>query len=1021
MEGRRRNSLVAALVAVATLALFGGEAAAQADDADDLCAPGQPGVIYGTNGDDSLSGTTGADVICGLGGDDEISGADGDDVIDAGAGDDDVSGGPGADRIFGGPGDDELDGGDGDDSLYGEAGADELSGAAGDDSLSGGEGADELLAAAGDDSLDGGSDADTLDAAAGTDLCVNGESLAGCESDEAPDPLAEPFPLGERPIAAPMTFTIDDTFPGVSVTIETGGGISPWDVEIEPARLHMSGRAAQALAGPAFDISVPASAPPIRGATLTLPYHESRLAGTPEAELRIYGFDEDAQLWVPAPGAQSVDAGTNTVTASVAHFSVYAVLSIRTPEQWEEIFGSTPLRCVGTSADIDVVFLVDRSGSMSTNDPAGLRVDGAKAFADEMRDTDRAAVVAFESFSDRELGLTLLDAAGRAAVDEALDRTRPPGGGTSISAAVQEAIAILSANGGEGRLRVAILLTDGQSSYNSALTTQAANAAIEIHTVGLGAGVNAALLQSIASGTGATYRQLDDPSELPDLYRELAGDIIGDDTDTDGDGLTDCVERNGLFVPLRITLPFIDGSLDFASFVTTDPEDPDTDGDGLVDGAEVEERSLLDDPALAAEYAFLVDAGLETYYKLIANPNDPDSDNDGLNDLLELLNGTNPLSPDDNELGIGGLDLPPFTLFQPDEYEARPAIQRVLTARQEGDTILVESVFYNDTPVRYDDDRNCVEVCAAIEELARERPDDSGFGICVGPISINCADDESQERDIVEEARVAQGIFDGDGTLSENFIREQVAIQCALWFEDAQACIDEAGRADVPDDVSAEDFAAVLGAVTTTLPVPQGINPEIARRIAEALKATAAAVGAAVGTAVIADAVAECLGGPALRVVGELIPFEHPCESLPMYSPGNDTGEAVGHRVAALLGDPTRVLERWASPGERNARPFARNWYIGQPGCTAADRAAAEARWGLAVQCDEFPNWSMERAGPGASLRYMPAADNGREGINLNVFLRACPETTRLDRTQRSFFLVVPVPVLPTIFHCGRR
>ena len=1017
MEGRRRTRIGAALVAVVALALFGGEAAAQVGDADDLCAPGQPGVVYGTSGNDRLAGTTGADVICGLGGDDQISGAGGDDVIDAGAGDDEVSGGPGADRIFGGPGDDELDGGDGDDSLWGEAGADELNGGAGDDSLSGGEGADELLAAAGDDSLDGGPDTDTLDAAAGTDLCVNGESLTGCESDAAPDPLAEPFPLGERPVAAPTTFTIDDTFPGVSVTIETGGGISPWDVEIEPARLHMSGRAAQALAGPAFDISVPASAPPIRGATLTLPYHESRLAGTPEAELRIYGFDEDAQLWVPAAGAQSVDAGANTVTASVSHFSVYAVLSIRTPEQWEEIFGSTPLRCVGTSADIDVVFLVDRSGSMSTNDPAGLRVDGAKAFADEMRDTDRAAVVAFESFADRELGLTLLDAAGRAAVDEALDRTRPPGGGTSISAAVQEAIAILSANGGEGRLRVAILLTDGQSSYNSALTTQAANAAIEIHTVGLGAGVNAALLQSIANGTGATYRQLDDPNELPDLYRELAGDIIGDDTDTDGDGLTDCVERNGLFVPLRITLPFIDGPLDFASFVTTDPDDPDTDGDGLLDGAEVEERSLRDDPALAAEYSFLVDAGLETYYKLIANPNDPDSDNDGLNDLLELLNGTNPLSPDDNELGIGGLDLPPFTLFQPDEYEARPAIARVLTARQEGDTILVESVFYNDTPVRYDDDRNCVEICAAIEELARERPDDSGFGICVGPISINCADDESQERDIVEEARVAQGIFDGDGSLSENFIREQVAIQCALWFADAQACIDEAGRADVPDDASADDFAAVLGAVTTTLPVTRTANPELARRIAEAVAATAAGVA----LAALADAVASCLAGPALQVVGELLPFEHPCESLPMYSPGEDTGEAVGHRVAALLGDPTRVLERWASQDERAARPFARNWYIGQPGCTPADRAAAEGRWGLDVQCDEFPNWSMERAGPGASLRYMPSADNRNEGIKLNVFLRACPETTQLDRTRRIPFLVTPNPLGPTLFHCGRR
>ena len=80
---------------------------------------------------------------------------------------------------------------------------------------------------------------------------------------------------------------------------------------------------------------------------------------------------------------------------------------------------------------------------------------------------------------------------------------------------MQEAIAVLSANGGGGRLRVAILLTDGVSPYNSALTPRLRPTEIEIHTVGLGAGVNAALLQSIATGTGATYRQLDDPTSCP--------------------------------------------------------------------------------------------------------------------------------------------------------------------------------------------------------------------------------------------------------------------------------------------------------------------------------------------------------------------------------------------------------------------------------------------------------------------------------------------------------------------------
>ena len=1001
MTTSRSGRVAAAFAVLAICATLVGGAVAQVDDDDPegLCAPGRAGVVYGTPGSDHLNGTDGDDVICGLGGADTISARGGNDIVDGGAGSDNISGGPDADRLLGGGGDDMLAGAEGDDALWGESGDDQLN------------------AAEGDDALDGGAGVDHLNAAAGDDRCAGGETTNNCEDATGTDPLAQPLTLAASPVAPPLTFTLDDGFPGLSVTIETGGGIYPWDVEVEPARLHMSGRVSELMVGPAFDLTVPESAPAIRGATLTLPYHEARLGSSPESGLRIYTYDEDAQLWVPLAGAQTVDAAANTVTARVSHFSVYAVFKARTPEQWKEIFGETPLRCVGTSADIDVVFLVDTSGSMASNDPAGLRVDGAKAFVAEMRDGDRAAVVGFDSFARTEIELTSIES-GRAAIDAALERTRPPGGGTSISAAVQRAIAILSNNGGQGRLRVAILLTDGQSSYNSALTAQAANELIEVHTVGLGAGVNAALLQSIATGTGASYRQLNHPAQLPALYRELAGDIIGDDTDTDGDGLTDCVERNGLFVPTRITFPFIGGSIDFASFIMTDPNNADTDGDGLSDGFEVEARNLRANPELAAEYDFLIELGSKTYYKLIANPTDTDSDDDGLDDLLEIRNGTDPLVPNGSDLGIEGLDLPPFTLFQPDRYSERPAISQRLTVRREGNTAIIERVFYNDNPVRYDGDRDCVENCAAIEKLAQERPDGDGFRICVGPINLgNCANDESQERDIVEEARVKQGVFDGDGSLSETFLREQLALQCAIWYSDAQRCFDEAARANVPGDASADDFAAVLGVITAPLPVPRTVNPETVRRMAEALRAAAAAFG----VAVLADAIAECIRGPVLEVVAQLLPFVHPCELLPLYAPGGDVGEARDHRVAALANDPTRILERWASQAERNARPFNRNWYIGRPGCTAADRAAAEARVGGAVECDEFPNWAMEKAGPGASLRYIDASDNGREGINLNLFLRACPETTNAARAQRVPFLVVATPVPQTVWHCGRR
>src|SRR5205823_3703112 len=142
----------------------------------------------------------------------------------------------------------------------------------------------------------------------------------------------------------------------------------------------------------------------------------------------------------------------------------------------------------------------------------------------------------------------------------------------------------------------------------------------------------AGLLQGIASGTGATYRHLDDPAQLPDLYRQLAGDIIGGGTDTDHDGLPDCVERNGMFVPLSVTLPLAGPVLEFASFITTDPNNPDTDGDGIPDGQELVAHDLASDPVLSSTYDFLVADGLTTYYTMVSDPTKKDTDGDGYDD-----------------------------------------------------------------------------------------------------------------------------------------------------------------------------------------------------------------------------------------------------------------------------------------------------------------------------------------------------------------------------------------------------
>ena len=98
------------------------------------------------------------------GGDDTLTGSAGADYANLGSGDDQADLGAGADIALGGKGDDTIAGGNGADALFGSAGNDSLSGNLGDDTLRGeddndvligGTGADVLLGGLGDDTISG--------------------------------------------------------------------------------------------------------------------------------------------------------------------------------------------------------------------------------------------------------------------------------------------------------------------------------------------------------------------------------------------------------------------------------------------------------------------------------------------------------------------------------------------------------------------------------------------------------------------------------------------------------------------------------------------------------------------------------------------------------------------------------------------------------------------------------------------------------------------------------------------------
>ncbi len=650
--------------------------------------------------------------------------------------------------------------------------------------------------------------------AQGTDgyvLRVRGGTAPGdvpCGLEQTDIEIIDTLPAPENPI--PMTFAANTAgFDGVDLTVTTTGGLYPWDVRVDQAYTTpaMEGLVVSEIVDLVMD---PDAVAAFDGADLTLSYDEARIT-TQESELRIWTYDADLQFWLPAGVSQTVDPDTNTVTATLDHFSIYAILDIAISQieaGWTRVLGDVPAQCVteATSNGVDVVFAIDTSGSMDSNDPGDLRVDAAKIFLDEMGDKDRAGVVSFSSSSVQRSALRSLDTISeRDAVRAALDATAPAGGGTNISSALNRSTGLLAASP-QGRPRITLLLTDGSGTYSRSVAEAAANANVTVYTVGLGAGANQAILTEIADVTGGEYIQLASADQLIPLYQQLGDRIFDDDTDTDADTISDCIELNGAFVPAVVTRAWAQSGYRWeqttvtGTSVETLPGNPDSDGDGLNDGVELLEADLRDDPVLADVYGYLIDGGITRYYIEVSDPLDPFDPSANVS-----LTGDG-IYLENSELNVDGLNVGQDVLFQPDRYVDRPALESRLVLRG----LDVGQIAFNDA-ITYGDSELCVRNCAEVRALAVANDSDNGR---FGPgCSFLGNDLECEERKIISEARSDQNIFGGDDFVNEYFVREQIAIRCAIATRDLDGCAVAAYNIFF-EDIEPGEVPALVGLLT---------------------------------------------------------------------------------------------------------------------------------------------------------------------------------------------------------------
>lgn len=432
-----------------------------------------------------------------------------------------------------------------------------------------------------------------------------------------------------------------------TVVTATGKGDAPLAVQIRgaPELDAVSGAVA-----PAVEV-VPEK--PLVGATVEMRFDPAAVqSGT---QLAVLHFDNGTGTF-DRPADQSVDRARGVATVKTDRFSPFIIVDIAEFEQvWQnEIV--VPREGSGQVSSIDSGLAIDSSGSMLDNDPQRLRLEAAKLFVDSLLSGDRVAVVDFDSSATVLQPLTEDLAAAKAAIDQVNSD-----GGTDIGAGLRATLDQLPADPTRGR--VAVLLTDGLGPYDSSLTTRAKDAGVVVYTVGLGSSVDAALLQSIADGTGGKYFYVDQADGLKDAYERIADDL--GKPDTDGDGISDEAETTGWRTGR-------------GTVYSTDPAKADTDGDGLTDGQE------------AGQLRTGASFGKGTYYQGLSNPTMPDSDGDGLYDPAEFDFETAPLNPDTDSDGLDDLTEIEYG-YQPNAHNP------------DGDTFYDKTEFANGTdPFQYD-------------------------------------------------------------------------------------------------------------------------------------------------------------------------------------------------------------------------------------------------------------------------------------------------------------------------------
>ena len=294
--------------------------------------------------------------------------------------------------------------------------------------------------------------------------------------------------IGSDPLAVEKTFITKETLGEptesnpitVSVTANTDGE-GAGTLEIEPVTYmdnHLISNAISGYLGCAYNFSAKGK---LEYAEVAFLYDKSLGTIGPDFQPRIYYLNEKTGEFEELPN-QTVTDGKITVRTS--HFSIYILLN---KTEFDKVWDAEIRPAIGNKKDhLDIVLVMDSSGSMVGNDPNDLRKSVAKNFVSKIGDGNRAAIVDFDGSAKLNCEFNSDINVLNLAIDN-IDSSGKTDLSDGIGLAIDQFNKTDTYNPATA-YKFIVMLTDGQGSYDPSLTTKAKDKEIIIYTVGLGNG-----------------------------------------------------------------------------------------------------------------------------------------------------------------------------------------------------------------------------------------------------------------------------------------------------------------------------------------------------------------------------------------------------------------------------------------------------------------------------------------------------------------------------------------------------